>query len=181
MASAPVEVALTIRPRARIDLLDVRRRVSDAHGDVLEPFPLALYSSYHTTAGYLDQSLATRLNRKRDGLGSYLSFFRKMFPEGAGYKHDRLDLREELSEAQRETEPPNADSHLAFISAGLRNCVTYRGGTGDPVYLIDLDGVYRGRAAAARDHGARIQHRGRGGRGTGWRCRCPRIPSTPSA
>jgi thiamine phosphate synthase YjbQ (UPF0047 family) len=145
MASAPVEVALTIRPRARIDLLDVRRRVSDAHGDVLEPFPLALYSSYHTTAGYLDQSLATRLNRKRDGLGSYLSFFRKMFPEGAGYKHDRLDLREELSEAQRETEPPNADSHLAFISAGLRNCVTYRGGTGDPVYLIDLDGVYRGR------------------------------------
>ena len=145
MASAPVEVALTIRPRARIDLLDVRRRVSDAHGDVLEPFPLALYSSYHTTAGSLDQSLATRLNRKRDGLGSYLSFFRKMFPEGAGYKHDRLDLREELSEAQRETEPPNADSHLAFISAGLRNCVTYRGGTGDPVYLIDLDGVYRGR------------------------------------
>ena len=145
MASAPVEVALTIRPRARIDLLDVRRRVSDAHGDVLEPFPLALYSSYHTTAGYLDQSLATRLNRKRDGLGSYLSFFRKMFPEGAGYKHDRLDLREELSEAQRETEPPNAGSHLAFISAGLRNCVTYRGGTGDPVYLIDLDGVYRGR------------------------------------
>ena len=146
MAPAPVEVALTIRPRARIDLLDVRRRVSDAHGDVLEPFPLALYSSYHTTAGYLDQSLATRLNRKRDGLGSYLSFFRKMFPEGAGYKHDQLDLREELSEAQRETEPPNADSHLAFISAGLRNCVTYRGGTGDPVYLIDLDGVYRGRA-----------------------------------
>ena len=146
MAPAPVEVALTIRPRARIDLLDVRRQVSETHGDVLESFPLALYSSFHTTAGYLDQSLATRLTRKGDGLGSYLSFFRSVFPEGAGYKHDQLDLRKELSEAQRQTEPPNADSHLAFISAGLRNCVTYRGRTGEPVYLIDLDGVYRGRA-----------------------------------
>ena len=146
MAPAPAEVALTIQPRARIDVLDVRRRVSETHGDVLEPFPQALYSSFHTTAGYLDQSLATRLNRKRGGLGSYLSLFRKVFPEGAGYKHDQLDLREELSAAQRQTEPPNADSHLAFISAGLRNCVTYRGRTGEPVYLIDLDGVYRGRA-----------------------------------
>ena len=146
MASAPVEVALTVRPRTRIDLVDVRRRVSETHGDALEPFPLALYSSYHTTAGYLDQSLATRLNRKLGGLGSYLSFFRRVFPEGAGYKHDQLDLREELSEAQRRTEPPNADSHLAFISAGLRNCVTYRGRRGEPVYFIDLDGVYRGQA-----------------------------------
>ena len=145
MPTAPVEVALTVRPRTRIDLLDVRRRVSETHGDVLEPFPLALYSSFHTTAGYLDQSLATRLSRKRDGLGSYLSFFRNVFPEGAGYKHDQLDLREELSDAQRRTEPPNADSHLAFISAGLRNCVAYRGRAGEPVYFIDLDGVYRGR------------------------------------
>ena len=145
MPSAPVEVALTVRPRTRIDVLDVRRRVSETHGDVLEPFPLALYSSFHTTAGYLDQSLATRLSRKGDGLGSYLSFFRKVFPEGAGYKHDQLDLRAELTEAQRRTEPPNADSHLAFISAGLRNCVAYRGRADEPVYLIDLDGVYRGR------------------------------------
>ena len=145
MPPAPVEVALTVRPRARIDTLDVRRRVSETHGDALDPFPLALYSSYHTTAGYLDQSLATRLNRKRGGLGSYLSFFRQVFPEGAGYKHDQLDLREELSEAERRTEPLNADSHLAFISAGLRNCVTYRGRNGEPVYFIDLDGVYRGR------------------------------------
>lgn len=144
MPSAPVEVALTVRPRARIDLLDVRRRVSETHGDVLEPFPLALYTSFHTTAGYLDQSLATRLNRNRGGLGSYLSFFRTVFPEGAGYKHDELDLRTELSEAERRTEPLNADSHLAFISAGLRSCVAYRGRNAEPVYFIDLDGVYRG-------------------------------------
>ncbi len=145
VASPPVEVALSISPRARVDLVDVRQRVSDAHGSVLDQFPKALYSSFHTTAGYLDQSLARRLNRQRDGLAPYLTFFRNVFPEGAGYKHDELHLREELTEAQRRIEPPNADSHLAFISAGLRSCVSYRDRGGQPVYFIDLDGVYKGR------------------------------------
>jgi len=146
VATAPVEVALEISPRSRVDLVDARQRVADSHGDVLDCFPRALYSSFHTTAGYLDQSLATRLNRDRNGLAPYLLFFRNMFPEGAGYKHDELHLREELSETQRKIEPPNADSHLAFISAGLRSCVTYQGRNDEPVYFIDLDGVYKGRA-----------------------------------
>ena len=30
-----------------------------------------------------------------------------------------------VARAQRQVEPRNADSHLAFIGAGLRNCVTY--------------------------------------------------------
>ena len=145
VAMVPVEVALEISPRARVDLVDVRQRAAAAHGDVLAPFPHALYSSFHTTAGYLDQSLAIRLNRQRDGLAPYLSFFRNVFPEGAGYKHDDLDLRKELSDEQRETEPLNADSHLAFISAGLRSCVTYRGRAEQPVYFIDLDGLNEGR------------------------------------
>ena len=145
MGIGPVEVALEISPRARVDLVDVRQRVSATHGDVLQPFPQALYSSFHTTAGYLDQSLATRLNRKRNGLAPYLTFFGNVFPEGAGYKHDELHLREELTDAQRQIEPPNADSHLAFISAGLRSCVTYRGRGIEPVYFIDLDGMYEGR------------------------------------
>ena len=141
VATAPVEVALEISPRARIDLVDVRQRVSETRGDVLDAFPQALYCSFHTTAGYLDQSLATRLNKKGNGLAHYLSFFRNVFPEGAAYKHDEMHLREELSEAQRQVEPCNADSHLAFISAGLRSCVTYRPRRGEPVYFIDLDGV----------------------------------------
>ena len=144
MATAPVEVALEISPRARVDLVDVRQRVSETHGNLLERFPRALYSSFHTTAGYLEQSLATRLNKKRNGLAHYLTFFRNVFPEGAGYKHDELHLRDELSEAQRQTEPLNADSHLAFISAGLRSCVTYHPRPGEPVYFIDLDGVHGG-------------------------------------
>ena len=145
VATAPVEVALEISPRARVDLVDVRRRVSETHGDLLDPFPRALYTSFHTTAGYLEQSLATRLNKKRNGLAPYLSFFRNVFPEGADYEHDKMHLREELSDAQRRVEPCNADSHLAFISAGLRSCVTYRPRAGEPVYFIDLDGVHKGR------------------------------------
>ena len=145
MATSPVEVELQIRPSARVDLVDVRKRISETHGSILEPFRQALYCSFHTTAGYLDQSLATRLNKKQNGLAGYLTFFRNIFPEGAGYKHDEMHLREELSDAQRQIEPPNADSHLAFISAGLRSCVTYRPRPGEPVYFIDLDGVNGGR------------------------------------
>jgi len=145
MAMTPVEVALEISPRARVDLVDVRSRVAEEHGAKLDAFPRALYCSFHTTAGYLEQSLATRLNRTRNGLSPYLSFFRNVFPEGAGYKHDEMHLREELSEAQRQVEPSNADSHLAFISAGLRSCVTYRPRANEPVYFIDLDGVNEGR------------------------------------
>jgi len=145
VTSVPVEVTLEINPRERVDLVDVRHRVSATRGDLLEAFPRALYTSFHTTAGYLEQSLAARLNKRRNGLAPYLNFFRNVFPEGAGYKHDELHLRAELSEAQRQVEPCNADSHLAFISAGLRSCVTYRGQTDQPVYFIDLDGVNKGR------------------------------------
>ncbi len=142
---SPAEVTLEFSPRSRVDVVDVRERAADTHGDLVERFPRALYCSYHTTAGYLDQSLAIRLTRTRDGVAPYLSIFRAVFPEGGGYRHDELHLREELSEAQRRVEPRNADSHLAFISAGLRSCVTYRRRSGEPVYFIDLDGVNDGR------------------------------------
>ena len=143
--SAPAEVTLEICPRARLDVVDVRQRASAAHGDLLEAFPQALYCSFHTTAGYLDQSLAARLNKRRNGMAPYLNFFQEVFPKGGGYRHDELHLREELSDAQRLVEPRNADSHLAFITAGLRSCVTYRHRSGEAVYFIDLDGVNDGR------------------------------------
>jgi len=146
VAAMPVELALEINPRSRVDCVDVRKLVFETHGGTLDSFPQALYCSFHTTAGYLDQSLATRLNKTRNGLAPYLTFFRNVFPQGAGYKHDEMNLREELSEAERQVEPRNADSHLAFISAGLRSCVTYQLRTDDPVYFIDLDGVTKERA-----------------------------------
>jgi thiamine phosphate synthase YjbQ (UPF0047 family) len=143
MHAAPVELTLSLQPRARFDAIDVRERASTLHGDVLDAYPRALYCSFHTTAGYLDQGLAARL--KRQGLRGYIEAFRALFPEGAGYRHDALDEREELSTEQRQREPRNADSHLAFMAAGLRTCVSYVN-RHEPVSFVDLDGVYEGRA-----------------------------------
>jgi len=137
-------VTLEIRPRARFDVVDVRRRMRETHGTTLEAFPQALYCSFHTTAGYLDQRTAWRLNMRRTGVTPYLRAFQTVFPEGAGYRHDELHLRRELSEEQRRVEPRNGDAHLAFISAGLRTCVTYRQRRGESVYFIDLDGINGG-------------------------------------
>ena len=83
MSLAPVEYTLELTPRARVDVIDVRRVVASRHGDVLDVYPRALCCSFHTTAGYLDQSLASRL-QQRSGIMSYIDVFRTMFPEGAG-------------------------------------------------------------------------------------------------
>jgi thiamine phosphate synthase YjbQ (UPF0047 family) len=140
MSLLPVELSLEIQPGARFDLIDVREQAA-AHRDTLERYPQALYCSFHTTAGYLEQSLAARLTHTRQGIGSYIQLFQTLFPEGAGYRHDDLHLRAELSADQRTIEPRNADAHLAFIAAGLRNCVKYVNRRDERVYFVDLDGV----------------------------------------
>ena len=141
----PLELALEITPRARLDVVDVRARAADVYGGAFEAYSRCLYSSPHTTAGYLPQSLATRLATRTQGLGQYLDLFRTVFPEGAGYLHDQLELRDELAPAQRQVEPTNGDSHLAFIAGGLHACVSYLTRRPGPVYFIDLDGVHAGR------------------------------------
>lgn len=144
MSQGPAEFTVEIQPRARFDAIDVRGRIASEHGDVLAEFPHALYCSFHTTAGYLEQPLATRLGRgPANGLDAYVDAFRAVFPEDAGYLHDNLDLRTELSDDQKAVEPRNADSHLAFIAAGLHACVSYRMGD-EPVWFVDLDGVNAG-------------------------------------
>ena len=144
MSLAPVEFTLELKPRARVDVIDVRRVVLSRYGDALEAYPRALCCSFHTTAGYLDQSLAARL-QQRKGIMPYIDVFRTMFPEGAGYEHDKIERRLELSDAQRPTEPLNADSHLAFMAGGLRTCVSYRNRPDEPVPFIDLDGINDGK------------------------------------
>jgi hypothetical protein len=139
MSASPLELSLEVRPSSRFDIVDVREQAERATR--LAAFPQALYCSFHTTAGFLDQSLASRLNNRRGGIGPYIQVFQTMFPPAAGYRHDDLHLREELSDAQRDVEPRNADAHLAFIAAGLRSCVKYVHRPGEPVYLVDLDGV----------------------------------------
>src|SRR5204863_8651513 len=141
MGVSPVEVTLELTPRARFDIIDVRERLRSAHGDLLNAYPRHLYHSFHTTAGYLEQSLATRLTREKDAVAPYVEVFRAMFPEGAGYEHDQLDRRKDLTSEERAVEPRNADSHLAFMAAGLSTCVSYVNRPQESVCFVDLDGV----------------------------------------
>jgi hypothetical protein len=141
---APLELALEITPRARFDFLDVRAQAAEVYGAALDRYSRCLYHSPHTTAGYLPQSLASRLSARPQGLGPYVDIFRTVFPEGAGYRHDQLELREELAPAQKQVEPTNGDSHLAFIAGGLHACVSYLNRRPGPVFFIDLDGMNAG-------------------------------------
>jgi thiamine phosphate synthase YjbQ (UPF0047 family) len=145
MSLSPVEVTLELTPRARFDVIDVRQRLREKHGGLLDGYPRHLYHSLHTTAGYLEQSLASRLTRERETVAPYLEVFRAMFPEGAGYEHDQLHRRADLTSEERAIEPRNADSHLAFMAAGLSSCVTYVNRRTEPVCFVDLDGVTDGR------------------------------------
>jgi len=138
------ELSLSITPAARYDTIDVSRSIAARFGNVLARHSRALYCSLHTTAGYLEESLASRLLRRDGQLANYFRPFRTVFPEGAEYHHDQLHLRAELSDEQKAVEPKNADSHLTFIGAGMRNCVTYRTQAKVPVYFIDLDGTWQG-------------------------------------
>jgi len=146
MTAEPRELNLALTPRSRYDAIDVAAQVREEFGDVLAGFRRVLYCSLHTTAGYLEQSLSSRLDNRRERLDPFMRAFQGLFPPGADYRHDRLDLRQELSEVERRCEPRNADSHLAFIGSGLRSCVTYLHRPGEAVYFMDLDGVHAGQA-----------------------------------
>jgi len=140
MLPQPTELRLELSPRARFDIIDVREQAA-ARARVLATYPQALYCSFHTTAGYLDQALATRLTNTSAGIRPYIGLFQALFPAGAGYRHDELHLRAELSADERVVEPRNADAHLAFIAAGLRSCAKYVNHQSQPVYFVDLDGL----------------------------------------
>ena len=144
MAYDPLDLTLNVVPRSRFDMVDLHGLVSAKHGAALSAYPQCLYWSSHTTAGFLDRSVASRLLQK-PGVAAYIDAFRAIFPEGANYEHDRLDRRMELAPEQRVVEPKNADSHLAFIAAGLRTCVTYANRPNEPVCFVDLDGMNAGR------------------------------------
>jgi thiamine phosphate synthase YjbQ (UPF0047 family) len=144
MSLDPVELTLDVVPRARFDMMDLRMRLPERMRDVLAVYPKVLCWSSHTTAGFLERAMAARLAAK-PGIAGYLETFRAIFPEGADYEHDRLERRTELDARQRAVEPRNADSHLAFIAAGLKTCVAYVNRAAEPICFVDLDGVNEGR------------------------------------
>jgi len=141
MADKPLDLTLELAPKARVDIVDLRARFQAEH-QALKAYPQHLYWSFHTTAGFLDRSLAARLSARN--VPAYVDAFRQLFPEGAGYEHDRLERREDLDADQRAVEPRNADSHLAFMAGGLRTCVTHPNRPDEPVFFVDLDGVNEG-------------------------------------
>ena len=141
MAATPAEIRLTLNPSRRFEAIDVNERISAEAGDLLQRYSRTLYCSLHTTAGYLDQSLAGRMHHHHGRLAQFFDAWHALFPANAAYRHDQMELRSELSDEQKETEPRNADSHLTFIGSGMRNCVTYRNQPLAPVYFIDLDGI----------------------------------------
>lgn len=141
MTPPPAELTLDLRPARRFALIDVAERVREMRPEFFATYRKGAYCSFHTTAGYLDQRLCARLGHSDDRLGRFVDLFRRLFPKDAGYYHDRMELRDELSEAEKVREPVNADSHLAYMGAGLRNVATYEDTGRTPVYFIDLDGV----------------------------------------
>ena len=140
MGISPTQITLHLAPQRRFEAIDVNARLAADAGDILRRHRRALYTSFHTTAGYLDQSLSVRLNHQPDLLSQFFRAFHALFPQGGEYRHDQMELRSELTDAQKEVEPRNGDSHLTFIGAGMRNCVTYRARPNSPVYFIELDG-----------------------------------------
>ena len=150
MTTNPVCAQLDILPKSRLDIIDVKSKFADLLSGKNTNYKKALYCSFHTTAGYLEQSLCARLNYSQDHIRSFIKSFQKLFPIGANYRHDQMELRDELSDEQKKFEPRNADSHLTFMGSGLKNCVTYRNKKYVPVYFIDLDGVH--------DYGQRNRH-----------------------
>jgi len=143
MAPPPLELSLELSARERFELVELRSRFSSEHDESLASYPRCLYWSAHTTAGFLDRRLIKDLGSDR--LSTYLETLRRIFPEGAGYAHDRLERRTDLDAAQRAVEPRNGDSHLAFIAGGLQPCVTHPNRPGETVCFVDLDGVNDGR------------------------------------
>ncbi|MFQ5707941.1 MAG: hypothetical protein ACE5HO_10855 [bacterium] len=141
MLPSPTQLKLQLKPQARFEVIDVAQKIAREFGDLLNAYRKSLYCSFHTTAGYLEQSLCASLKYSQDHVSPFIELFQKLFPPEANYRHDQLQLRTELSEAQRQVEPKNADSHLIFISSGMKNCVTYDNKPDMPVYFIDLDGV----------------------------------------
>ena len=120
--------------------MNVGKTVGKVDSGIFSNFDRVAFCSVHTTAGFLEQPLALKLGNNREGIESLVRSAHRLFPEGAPYWHDRMELRSELSAEQRKHEPLNADSHLAFICLGLCNCVLYKFAPEKPVYFIDLDG-----------------------------------------
>ncbi len=137
---APLSVTISLSPTQRLDTLDVFTALRAEHPSFLTNYPRVLLASHHTTAGLLDATMRARL-QEGEGIQDVLAPYRTLFPPHAGYAHDRMADRDELSPVQRQCEPRNADAHLIYLAAGMRNTRLYTTATPHPPVLVDLDGI----------------------------------------
>ena len=86
METRPTELRLTLAPQRRFEAIDVNTRIAETAGDLLRRHQRVLYCSFHTTAGYLDQSLSVRLRDSQDRLSKFFRTFHALFPHGAEYR-----------------------------------------------------------------------------------------------
>jgi thiamine phosphate synthase YjbQ (UPF0047 family) len=138
MSSTVFSQQLCLRPVKRPEIIDLRNHVPGG----LQAHRNWLCVSHHTTAGFLDPTLRRRMGEDSERLEAFVKALADLFPPEAGYAHDRLSLRDELSEAQKLVEPLNADAHLAFIGGGFTNCVVASPRPGEPIWFVDFDGVF---------------------------------------
>ena len=118
--TTPSAITLDITPRARLDVIDVTRQMKGDFLEKLNRYRRVFYCSHHTTAGFLEQGLCSRLDHNPERVSGFIGAFQRVFPPQADYQHDQIHLREDLTDLERETEPRNADSHLTYISSGLK-------------------------------------------------------------
>ena len=79
--SEPLEVTVDIVPTSRYELIDVAPRVREQVGDRLQGYRKVLYCSHHTTAGYLEQGVTSRLGKTNEELDPFFKFFQQLFPQ----------------------------------------------------------------------------------------------------
>ncbi len=139
-----IAASLDLSPGSRLDIKNVSPKLGQIDSPSFSSFEKVALCSLHTTAGFLEQSLAAKLGNKPEGVDYLVRSAHRLFPEGAPYWHDRMELRDELTAEQRKHEPLNADSHLAFICLGLCSCALYEFDPNEPIYFIDLDGEFQG-------------------------------------
>ena len=82
----PTKLQLTLAPHRRFEAFDIAARVAEA-GDLLRQYQRALFCSPHTTAGYLDRSLAGRMQYRYDLLSQFFRAFRALFPQVTLHLH----------------------------------------------------------------------------------------------
>src|SRR5262245_34873792 len=100
-----IELPVELIPTKRCEIIDVRSRFTAEHTIALAGYPHCLYWSSHTTAGFVDKRLVSSLGAS--GISAYVNAFQAFFPQGAGYRHDRLDERADLSPVRRTVESRN--------------------------------------------------------------------------